>query len=92
MRIRWTQHAVSDLTHICDYIRDHDRPAAARTVAVRIHDAASSLVQFPSIGRTGRKSNTRELVVTRSPFLLVYRIQTNTIEILRILHGAQRWP
>jgi toxin ParE1/3/4 len=35
---------------------------------------------------------TRELVISGLPYLVVYRIRGDVIEITRILHGAQRWP
>lgn len=92
MRIRWTQAAVRDLTSICDYIRDRDRPAAARSVAVCVHRAVGTLAQFPHTGRSGRKSGTRELVISGMPFLIVYRVSESAVEIVRILHGAQQWP
>jgi len=44
------------------------------------------------MGCEGRVEGTRELVIGRSPFIAVYRIKGKRIEILRILHGAQRWP
>jgi hypothetical protein len=34
MRIRWTDSAVRDLTHICDYIEEHGSATAARRVAL----------------------------------------------------------
>ena len=92
MRIRWTEPAASDFTGICDYISEHDGPEAARLVALRIYEGIGSLTKFPRRGRPGRKSNTRELVFSGIPFLVVYRIRENVIEISRILHGAQRWP
>jgi len=92
MRIRWTAPAASDLTDICDYIRDHDAPAAARRVAPTIYERVASLAQFPHRGRAGRRQGTRELVLPSLPFLAVYRIRGDVIEILRILHGAQNWP
>jgi plasmid stabilization system protein ParE len=27
-----------------------------------------------------------------SPFLAIYRVRKDVIEIARILHGAQKWP
>jgi toxin ParE1/3/4 len=36
--------------------------------------------------------DTRELVIARTPFVVAYRLRNETIEILRVLHGAQRWP
>jgi plasmid stabilization system protein ParE len=92
MRIRWTEPAARDLTHICDYIEGHDGPATARRVALTIYESVSSLTQFPRRGRPGRKLNTRELVFARLPFLAVYRIREEVIEIVRLLHGAQNWP
>ena len=92
MRIRWTEPAARDLTHICDYIRDHDAPGTARRVALTIYESVRSLARYPHRGRPGRRQDTRELVLPPLPFLAVYRIRGDVIEILRILHGAQNWP
>jgi toxin ParE1/3/4 len=92
MRIRWTQPAARDLTCIGDYTEEHDGPAAARKVALRMSEAVGSLAQFPHLGRPGRKPGTRELVFPGLPFLAVYRVREDVIEIARVLHGAQQWP
>jgi plasmid stabilization system protein ParE len=92
MKIRWTQPAVRDLTQICDYIEEHDGPARARSVALTIYQTVESLEVFPRRGRLGRKPNTREVVVSKVPYLGIYRLRDDVVEILRILHGAQRWP
>jgi len=92
MPVRWTDPAVSDLTHICDYIEEHGGRATARRIAFSIYERVNTLVEFPSAGRRGRKSDTRELVFTGLPYLAVYRNRAGTVEILRILHGAQKWP
>ncbi len=44
------------------------------------------------LGRVGRQRSTRELVISRTPFIVIYRIMNGRIEILRLLHGAQQWP
>jgi len=92
MRLRWTEPAVRDLTSICDYIEKHGSAVISRRVAVSIYDQVTFLRKFPEMGRTGRKPETRELVLNRLPYLAIYRIRNGTIEILRILHGAQNWP
>ena len=61
MRIRWTDSAIRDFTHICDYIEKDRGPAIARRVALSIHRQIDLLAEFPEYGRTGRKSDTREL-------------------------------
>jgi addiction module RelE/StbE family toxin len=50
------------------------------------------LVQFPEMGRPGRIEGTRELVISRTPYIAAYRILGETVRILRVLHGAQLWP
>jgi len=92
MRIRWTQPAARDLTGVCDYTQENHGPEAARKLALRVYEAIGSLPQFPHLGRLGRKPGTRELVLPGLPFLAVYRVRKEVIEIARILHGAQKWP
>jgi addiction module RelE/StbE family toxin len=92
MRLRWTEPAVHDLKKICDYVDAHDGAAAARRIALRIYEGLDSLTEFPHRGRPGRKSNTRELVLPGLPWLAIYRVRENVIEVNRILHGAQRFP
>ncbi len=52
------------------------------------------LADHPEAGRRGRLDGTRELVIPRTAFLLIYRIdkKAQKVEILRLLHGAQKWP
>lgn len=89
MIIRWTDDAVRDLTHICDYVEEHRGAEAARRTALSIHHGIDLLAEFPEYGRTGRKPDTRELVFSRLPYLAVYRIHRDAVEIVRIFHGAQ---
>lgn len=44
------------------------------------------------MGSVGRKQGARELVINRTPFIVVYRIKGKRIELLRLLHGSQQWP
>lgn len=91
MHVRWTDAAVRDFTHICDYIEQHRSGAAARRVALSIYHDIDLLGEFPEHGRTGRKPDTRELVFSGLPYLAVYRIHQDAVEVLRIFHGAQDW-
>jgi len=50
------------------------------------------LSDHPNAGRPGRVHGTRELVITDTPFILPYRVVRNTVQILRVLHGARKWP
>ena len=50
------------------------------------------LVDNPHMGRLGRVKGTRELVVSDTPYVIAYRVETGPVVILRLLHGAQKWP
>ena len=65
---------------------------AAVSQGDRIAEQIDILQQHPQMGRPGRKQGTRELVISRTPFIVVYRIKAKRIELLRVLHGAQQWP
>jgi addiction module RelE/StbE family toxin len=91
MRIAWSQAAVFDLAAARAYIARDNPPAADKQVE-RVVAAIAGLLQFPEIGRPGRRAETRELVVSRTPYVVAYRLRRDVIEILRVMHGRQRWP
>lgn len=71
-----------------------DKPQAALEQDASITSAVARLGAFPRMGRTGRMRGTRELVVSGTPFIVVYRIQDEAgeVQVIRFLHGAQQWP
>jgi toxin ParE1/3/4 len=91
MRVRWTTDAAEDLERICDYIAT-SRPSAAQKVAATIVRGIADLEAFPHLGRHGRVEGTRELTFVSLPFLAVYEVHPDEVQVLRILHGAQQWP
>ena len=44
------------------------------------------------MGRPGRLRGTRELVISRTPFIAIYRVKGRRIEVIRLLHSSQQWP
>jgi toxin ParE1/3/4 len=91
VRVRWLDQAVEDLKTVRAYIARHN-PSGAADVAQRIRDAVRILGDYPAAGRAGRVPNTREHVVAGTPYILPYRVRAESVEILRVLHGAQQWP
>jgi plasmid stabilization system protein ParE len=71
---------------------EKDRPEAARQIAEKITSSAEMLLTYPAMGRPGRVAHTRELVVTNTPYIMPYRVKGQSIELLRVLHGAMKWP
>jgi toxin ParE1/3/4 len=91
MKVKWHRQARLDLRQVRAYIAE-DNPKAAAQVAQRILQAIDRLSANPGIGRAGRVQDTRELVITGTPYLAPYTVVGDTVVILRVLHGAQRWP
>lgn len=91
MRLRWTREAADDLEHIADYLLTHT-PSRAQQLIRAVYDAPSELLTFPNRGRNGKKEGTRELVLSPLPYIVVYKVVGDIIFVVRILHGAQKWP
>jgi addiction module RelE/StbE family toxin len=92
MHIEWSECAVADLKSISEYIEQDRSLETANRVTRSIYEAVQSLRTMPYRGRSGRIENTRELLVPRLPYIVVYQAFERRLLILNIVHGAQRWP
>lgn len=91
MRIRWTKGASQNLNHVHEFIAQ-DNPAAAIDIVLKIIKSVELLSVNPGIGRVGRLFDTRELIISGTPYIVPYRVKTGCIDILRVLHSSMRWP
>lgn len=91
MKIKWLDSAIDNLSNIADYIAE-DNPQKARHLVSKIRSAIANLAKQPAMGRPGRVQGIREIVIVGTPYLIVYRLQHDSIEILRVLHSSQKWP
>jgi addiction module RelE/StbE family toxin len=92
MRLRWTLPARDHLAEIHRYI-SKDNPSAARRVVSQVRKDADLLKDNPEIGRPGRIEETRELIVSRFPYIIVYRVaSTDEVQIAAVIHTARLWP
>lgn len=91
MRVKWLRKALRNLDDEATYIAADDA-AAARLVVERVLDAVSMLAQQPGLGRPGRVPGTRELIVTKTRYVVPYRVRGETVEILRVFHTSRRAP
>ncbi|MBD2773753.1 type II toxin-antitoxin system RelE/ParE family toxin [Iningainema tapete] len=91
MPIKWLKKALRNVEQAHDYIaRDH--PAAAVRVVLKIQAAVAQLENSPHIGRLGRVEGTRELVVLQTPYIVIYRVTSTTVTIIRVLHSSRKYP
>jgi toxin ParE1/3/4 len=91
MKLRWLRQASLSLDAEYDYIR-RENPKAARRVFSRIISAVKRLKDFPLSGRIGQVDGTRELIITGLPYMVIYQVASDGVEILRVFHTSRDYP
>ena len=89
MKIRWSKAAEADLNAIHHYIMNKN-PRAADDVNLRIVSSSRRLLDFPEIGRSTDRLLFRLLPVTGLPYLLLYRVSKDYIEIGSVIDGRMK--
>ena len=89
-RLTWRPMALADRDDIVVYIAQ-DNPVAAIDLDLEFEAKAENARLRPKLYKAGRVKGTREIVV-RPNYVMVYRVQGDVVEVLRVLHAAQQWP
>ncbi|MDQ3510926.1 MAG: type II toxin-antitoxin system RelE/ParE family toxin [Pseudomonadota bacterium] len=88
--VRWNAKALDELTAIAGYIAQFN-PIAAVGLQEAIEASVLPLSEHPYLYRIGRVAGTRELVVHPN-YIVVYRVLTEHVEIVGVLHAAREYP
>lgn len=91
MHVKWLRRALQNLDDEAAWIAQ-DSPQSAAAFVAHLLASAEMLATHPHMGHPGRVPGTRELVVTRFPYILPYRVRSRYVEILRVFHTARKWP
>lgn len=93
MIVEWLPKAIATRDAHLKYIAENN-PIAAIEQGDRVAQQVNQLATHPEIGRTGRKQGMRELVISRTSFVVIYRVKPKAkrVEVLRVLHSSQQWP
>ncbi len=86
--LEWSPRSKRNIESIRDYIAT-DNPRAAQAVINEIRSTADNLRNFPLIGHEGRRAGTREIVVTKYPYTLIYRLTAKKIGVLAVVHQSR---
>ena len=92
MIVHWTETAIKHLTAIHQYIAQ-DSPLYAQRVTDKIIRRSEQIALFPQSGRRVPEYDdpkTREII--EPPYRLIYRIKADQIDVLAVIHSAQRFP
>ena len=79
---------VADISDIRDYIAEDSAMTANRVIRA-IFSAIAQLQVFPRSGRRGKVNGTYELVISDLPYIAVYLIEGNKVEVVAIVHMAR---
>lgn len=85
---RLTEQAEADLDELWAYIAARNPEAADRMVDA-VLESSRMHVRFPGMGQSRDDLRPGLLCFVVSPYVVFYRPSEDTIEVLRILHGAR---
>lgn len=88
MLVVWRDSAIDDLERIDSWLSSIES-ADPSTVRQRIGATARTLERLGDIGRPGRVAGTRELPVRKAPYVIIYQVKLDTIEVVGVFHMAQ---
>ena len=91
MKIEWAPEAIVNLAGLRKFIAETN-PTSANDIAKRILENVRMLEEFPHRGKSGRVPGTREITLTGTPFFIVYRVSSETLQIIAVLHSSLNWP
>ena len=90
--ITWTQRAEQDLENILAHYLNEAGLQVAQSIFVRIHAQVQSLQQFSQRTRIGRVAGTRELIISRLPYIVVIQVKAEKVFVLNVVHTARQYP
>jgi plasmid stabilization system protein ParE len=90
-QLEWSLFAERGLEAVYDYIAT-DNPLAAENVVRHLLMEAAGLTAFPMVGHEGKRAGTRELVLSKYPYTLIYRLSANKVRIVAVLHQSRQYP
>jgi len=91
--LEWAESAREDLEGIADYLIGESQPFEdVEGYVQRIYSAPAHLSTLPGAGKPGRVPNTREWLVKDTLYALIYRVLSDRIQILRVMHGNRQFP
>ena len=87
-RVRYTKRARRDLIRI--WLELHSiNPGAADNLYKRLEARVEILKRFPEAGRLRPDIDSTARVLIEPPYLILYRVVPNAVQIVRVLHGAR---
>jgi len=85
------KRSIADRKKIARFYSEETSLFIAKEAEHKITEAAQRVFRRPFSYRDGKRLGTREYVMRRFPYILVYQVQSAKISIVRVLHQAMRY-
>jgi len=92
MKVYWTDNSIGHLLGIYEYIA-RNSPVYAKRVVDIITRRSEQIAEFPLSGRKVPEYKTEDIrEIIEKPYRIIYRIKSDQIDILAVIHGAKLLP
>lgn len=92
MKVIWTKKALIALDSIYKYISEDNEVLARKIITQVVNTVETTVKNFPRIGRAGNVFGTREYVISEYPYVVVYTVKNNCLQVLKIIHTSMQYP
>ena len=90
-RLEWSARSQADRLNITEYYAQEASPFVADAAFSAIKQAGQAIASNPTAYREGIRPNTREYVMRRFPYTLIFQIAGETVTIVRVMHQAAKY-
>ena len=87
-QLNWSKRSITDREKIAQFYKEEASLFIAIEADKAIVGAATKIRNHPLAYRGGKKPGTREYVMRRFPYILMYRVTATKISIVRVLHQS----
>ena len=89
--IDWKPSARADATEIVNFISVHNKQAAERLYESIRHDLEHA-AEHPYLFKLSTRIASMREIVTHPNYIIFYRVTSNSIEVVRIVHTRRQFP
>lgn len=89
MRVRWRAPILKDVLAMRAVMARKDEDASKRAVKW-VKEIATLLATMPASARRGLENRKQLLAIPGAPYILVYRIQDKTVDMMKLYYSTDR--
>lgn len=89
IKIVWTKRALLHLKAELEYYGKIDH-SLAKELTIEVNNSVKKIADMPGIGRPGKKISIREFILNKYPYVIVYRVRDDILEILAFIHQKRK--